>query len=102
MSWIIFIFIGFGFVFLSTQVIYQLGVCILYAVCSLFCFFIAYALIFQAKQREESKKIREFFGGQDPKQIFNNMHDFKNQIDHFSYVNSDSVSKNHSQENQSL
>ena len=52
---IIFILIGIGFSLLSTQVIYQILAFIIYNLCSLFCFLIAYALIYQDKQNKQKR-----------------------------------------------
>lgn len=98
MSIYIFIIIGLFFIGLSTQVVNQLGVCILYCVCAIFCFLISYALIFQKKQMEENKKVREFFIDKNPKEMLN----WQNQFNYHTYVDTDSVSKIHSQENQTL
>lgn len=59
--YMIFILIGMGFLMLSVKFSFSIGVCILYAGCSLFCLLLAAAMIEMRAKEKEAEKIREFF-----------------------------------------
>lgn len=59
--WILLMIIGLLFIWLSTSAFYQLGVCILYAACSLFCFFSCMCYVRCKKTRKRRKENKKFF-----------------------------------------